>query len=188
MLINTFTNLNLLSSIDYKIKLVNWVDQAKRHIPDMTEADANIFFVTYRALLEEVDGPVGVSSSQAFRQNQMPSRNTPLSDYQVDVRCFAVFIALQLFAAAEKGGARNILGQDTWGVKESTTNMALGASPRSKVAKMNSVHNNYQIILHFVKTNLKLFLRLVSTDIHNDEVSLTANEFNSLRVLFKVKN
>ena len=48
--------------------------------------------------------------------------------------------------------------------------------------------NNYQIIMHFVKTNLKLFLRLVSTDIHNDEVSLTANEFNSLRVLFKVKN
>ena len=66
--------------------------------------------------------------------------------------------------------------------------MALSASPRSKVAKMNSVQNNYQIILHFVKTNLKLFLRLVSTDIHNDEVSLTANEFNSLRVLFKIKN
>jgi hypothetical protein len=30
-------------------------------------------------------------------------------------------------------------------------------------------------------------LRLVSTDIHNNEVSLTANEFNSLRVLFKVE-
>ena len=53
---------------------------------------------------------------------------------------------------------------------------------------MNNMHNNYQIILHFVKTNLKLFLRLVSTDIHNDEVSLTANEFNSLRILFKMKN
>ena len=53
---------------------------------------------------------------------------------------------------------------------------------------MNNVHNNYQIILHFVRNNLKLLLRLVSTDIHNDEVSLTANEFNSLRILFKVKN
>lgn len=81
-----------------------------------------------------------------------------------------------------------MLGQDSWGVKDQSANMALGASPRSKVAKMNSVHNGYQIVLHFVKTNLKLFLRLVSTDIHNDEVSLTANEFNSLRVLFKVKN
>lgn len=106
------------------------------------------------------------------------------------MRCFAVFIALQLFAsqAASDQGSRNILGQDTWGVKDNSSNIALGASPRSKVAKMNNVHNNYQIILHFVKTNLKLFLRLVSTDIHSEEVSLTANEFNSLRILFKVKN
>lgn len=73
-------------------------------------------------------------------------------------------------------------------MKDQTANMALGASPRSKVAKMNNLHNNYQIIWHFVKTNLKLFLRLVSTDIHNDEVSLTANEFNSLRILFKAKS
>ena len=29
VLVNTFTNLNLLSSIDYKIKLVNWVEQVK---------------------------------------------------------------------------------------------------------------------------------------------------------------
>ena len=156
----------------------------------MTDADANIFFITYRALLEEIDGPM-TSSSQAFKANQMPSRSSPIQDFQVDVRCFAVFIALQLFASqsnSEKGGARTILGQDTWGVKDNSQNMALGASPRSKVAKMNSVHNNYQIILHFVKTNLKLFLRLVSTDIHNEQVSLTANEFNSLRILFKVKN
>jgi len=113
-----------------------------------------------------------------------------LNDYQVDVRCFAVFIALQLFAsqAAKKEGASSLLGQDSWGVKDSSSNMALGASPRSKVSKMNNMHNNYQIILHFVKTNLKLFLRLVSTDIHSDEVSLTANEFNSLRILFKIKN
>ena len=38
----------------------------------------------------------------------------------------------------------------------------------------------------FVKTNLKLFLRLVSSDIHNKEVSLSATEFNTLRILFKV--
>jgi len=60
------------------------------------------------------------------------------------VRCFAVFIALQLFAqqAAADKGARSILGQDIWGVKDSSSN-ALGASPRSKVAKMNNMHNNY---------------------------------------------
>ena len=55
VLVNTFTNLNLLSSIDYKIKLSNWVDQAKRHIPDMIESDAHIYFLTYKALLHEID-------------------------------------------------------------------------------------------------------------------------------------
>jgi len=69
VLVNTFTNLNLLSSIDYKIKLVNWVDQAKKHIPDMTEQDANIYFVTYKALLEEVDSPSQGSTSAAYSHN-----------------------------------------------------------------------------------------------------------------------
>ena len=86
----------MLSSIDYKIKLVNWVDQAKRHIPDMTESDANIYFITYKALLEEVDSPV---ASGYMQSNSQPNRDLPLQDYQVDVRCFAVFIALQLFAS-----------------------------------------------------------------------------------------
>ena len=40
ILVDTFTNLNLLSSIDYKIKLQNWVDQAVKHIPGMSAADA----------------------------------------------------------------------------------------------------------------------------------------------------
>lgn len=34
---------------------------------------------------------------------------------------------------------------------------------------------------------MKLLLRLVSTDIHNKEVSLSATEFNTLRVLFRVQ-
>ena len=72
VLINTFTNLNLLSSIDYKIKLSNWVDQAKRHIPDMTETDANIYFITYRALLADVDNP-GSGSAMGSAANYMPS-------------------------------------------------------------------------------------------------------------------
>ena len=47
ILIDTFTNLNLLSSIDYKIKLNSWVDQATKHIPGMTEADATVYFLIY---------------------------------------------------------------------------------------------------------------------------------------------
>lgn len=55
ILIDTFTNLNLLSTIDYKIKLQNWVDQAVKHIPGMSENDATIYFLTYKNLLQDVD-------------------------------------------------------------------------------------------------------------------------------------
>jgi len=92
ILVTTFTNLNLLSSIDYKIKMHHWLEQAKRHIPGMTETDATIYFLTYKAMLEDVDSaaPNAVASG-TFKEQ-------PLSELQVDVRCFAIFIALQLFA------------------------------------------------------------------------------------------
>ena len=57
ILIDTFTNLNLLSSIDYKIKLQSWVDQATKHIPGMTENDATVYFLLYKNLLSEIDNP-----------------------------------------------------------------------------------------------------------------------------------
>ena len=49
----------------------------------MSEADAHVYFLTYKALLEEVDNPL-----------QKPNRDIPLNEYQVDVRCFAIFVAL----------------------------------------------------------------------------------------------
>jgi len=46
----------------------------------------------------------------------------------------------------------------------------------------------YSVILHFVKSNIKLFLRLVSSDIHNTEVSLSPTELNTMRILFKTSS
>ncbi len=105
----------------------------------------------------------------------------------MDVRCFAIFIILQLFAQTAKYSSetRNNLVKDSWpGMKESSSSAI--ASPRSKATKINYTSSEYQIITHFVKTNLRLILRLVSSDIHNSEVSLSATEFNTLRVLFRV--
>mmetsp|Transcript_39681 Transcript_39681/g.60795 ORF Transcript_39681/g.60795 Transcript_39681/m.60795 type:complete len:108 (+) Transcript_39681:132-455(+) len=92
VLIDTFTNLNLLSSIDYKITLKNWIDQSVKVIPGMTEADATIYYFTYRNLLQDID--------PEFDHDQQ--RHLPLNQYQVDVRCFGLFIALQLFASHSK--------------------------------------------------------------------------------------
>jgi len=61
------------------------------------------------------------------------------------------------------------------------------ASPRSKATRISMSSSEYQMIIHFIKTNMKLFLRLISSDIHIAEVSLSANEFNTLRILFQVE-
>lgn len=103
----------------------------------------------------------------------------------MDVRCFAIFTAMQLFTQQARDNEQSkIEAQDSWGFKENSDHLR---SPRSKsTSKLLSTNvSKFSILLHFIKNNLKLFLRLVSTDIHNTEVSLTANEFNSLRILFK---
>jgi hypothetical protein len=181
VLITTFTNLNLLSSIDYKIKMQHWIDQSRRHMPGMTEQDATIYFLAYKTMLEEVD-------AQNFTSAVTVNKDAPLSELQVDVRCFAIFIAMQLYTQqARDNETSKIEQQDSWGFQNAQSSSHHLSSPRQKTtSKLTATGmSKFSIMMHFIKNNLKLFLRLVSTDIHNTEVSLTANEFNSLRILFK---
>ena len=106
---NLFTNLNLLSSIEYKVKLSTWIEQSVRHIPGLSESDARVYFLTYRALLDDVE-------------NVIPNKDISLADYQVDIRSFALYIAIQLYTAQSKFATeqRNNLAKDTWGIKEPT--------------------------------------------------------------------
>ena len=63
----------------------------------------------------------------------------------------------------------------------------MNSSPRSKATRTSYTQSEYSLIVAFVKQNLKLLLWLVSTDIHNKEVQLSATEFNTLRVLFRIR-
>ena len=63
------------------------------------------------------------------------------------------------------------------------------SSPRGKTTNSSRGQTpglEYQFIVNFVKTNLKLFLRIIASDIHNTETSLNSSEFNTLKFLFKV--
>eukprot|EP00347_Sterkiella_histriomuscorum_P018435 403345520 len=191
VLLNLFTNLNLLSSIDYKIKLHQWVDQATRYWPQCTETDAQVYFLTYRALLEDIENQsssVGGGVNQ-MQQNIASGKDVPINEYQVDVRCFALFIAIQLYTTQTKfnSDSRSNLAKDSWGMKDNQMYGGSQASPRQKYTKVNYTQSEYQIISHFIKTNLKLLLRVISTDIHSTEVSLSATEFNTLRILFRIQ-
>jgi hypothetical protein len=63
------------------------------------------------------------------------------------------------------------------------------SSPRDSTPGRSTTRNRdaeYNTIINFVKTNMKLFLRLIASDIHNTETSLNSNEFNTLKFLFKI--
>lgn len=61
------------------------------------------------------------------------------------------------------------------------------SSPRGKTSarSINTGGLEYQTIVNFIKSNIKLFLRLIASDIHNTETSLNSNEFNTLKFFFK---
>jgi len=96
-------------------------------------------------LLEDVDNPAFIPGApNANQSNLESSKEAPIGEYQVDVRCFAIFIALQLYAstaASEKSST--FLEKDSWGVKENSSLISQGASPRSKVAKLNTNQSKY---------------------------------------------
>lgn len=129
------------------------------------------------------------SYGKSFTQSEV---DAPLHNYQVDVRCFGLFIALQLYSQTSKmtNDARANLEKDPWGMKESSSymNNSVSSSPRSKATRVSYSQSEYHLMVGFVKQNMKLFLRLISSDIHNKEVSLSATEFNTLRILFKVQS
>jgi hypothetical protein len=61
------------------------------------------------------------------------------------------------------------------------------SSPRGKSSGRTSATGlEYQSIVNFIKSNVKLFLRLIASDIHNTETSLNSNEFNTLKFIFKL--
>lgn len=53
----------------------------------MSESDATIYFLSYKTLLQEID-------SQNSNQAGAFDPNISIKQYQVDVRCFGLFIAL----------------------------------------------------------------------------------------------
>ncbi len=63
------------------------------------------------------------------------------------------------------------------------------ASPRSKVTRSHITSSEFSIIQTFVKTNIKFFLRLVSSEIHMvDNISLNEQEVDALRILLYLED
>ena len=109
MLVTLFKNLHLLSSIDYKITLIDWVEQALKYVPTLTANEAEVYFLTYKTLLDEIENPPAGFSAKSHKgqkahglEEGKGEEAKGTSQKQVDVRCFALFMALQLFTQSSK--------------------------------------------------------------------------------------
>jgi hypothetical protein len=90
-IIQLFRKLHIMSTIDYKISLEDWIEQSTKNLTGFTEKEAIILFNTYKAFSSEID-----QSSVNVKNDGKSQKNT------VDVRYFGLFFALQLFMIRTK--------------------------------------------------------------------------------------
>ena len=175
-IISLFRKLHILSEIDFKISMKEWLKNAIEI--GLTKTEATVLFHTFK--IYESDMPDNPPSTKNRYESTTNNKNT------VDVRYFGLFFALQSFSQRTK---ISLIVDKT----EKNPNFFSSplSSPRGKSSnnyRLGSQGMEYQFILNYIKSNLKLFLRIVASDIHNTETTINANEFNTLKFLFTIEN
>ena len=175
-IISLFRKLHILSEIDFKISMKEWLKNATEI--GLTKTEATVLFHTFK--IYESDMPDNPPSTKNRYESTTNNKNT------VDVRYFGLFFALQSFSQRTK---ISLIVDKT----EKNPNYFSSplSSPRGKSSnnyRLGSQGMEYQFILNYIKSNLKLFLRIVASDIHNTETTINANEFNTLKFLFTIEN
>ena len=169
-----FRKLRIFNELDFKISLKEWIQRTKEI--GISENESKVLFQTYKIF--DSDNPEYTSNVNS-RYESSSNKETVNASY------FGLFFILQTYLQRTKISL-NIEKNDK--SPSSYLNSPL-TSPRNK--NINSFRNQsqeqeYNYMVNFIKTNLKLFLRIISSDIHNTETNLNQNEFNTLRFLFKL--
>ena len=174
-IISLFRKLHILSEIDFKIPMKEWLKNAMEI--GLTKVEATVLFQTFK--IYEGDQPESQPSTKNRYESSTNNKNS------VDVRYFGLFFALQSFSQRTKISL--ILDKTEKNPNYFTSPLS---SPRGKSSNNYRLANQgmeYQFILNYIKSNLKLFLRIVASDIHNTETTINANEFNTLKFLFTIE-
>ena len=169
-----FRKLRIFNELDFKISLKEWIQRTKEI--GISENESKVLFQTYKIF--DSDNPEYTSNVNS-RYESSSNKETVNASY------FGLFLILQTYLQRTKISL-NIEKNDK--SPSSYLNSPL-TSPRNK--NINSFRNQsqeqeYNYMVNFIKTNLKLFLRIISSDIHNTETNINQNEFNTLRFLFKL--
>ena len=175
-IISLFRKLHILSEIDFKIPLKEWLKNATEI--GLSKTEATVLFQTFK--IYEGDHPENPLSTKNRYESSTNNKNS------VDVRYFGLFFALQSFSQRTKISL--IIDKTEKNPSYFTSPLS---SPRGKSSnnyRLASQGMEYQFILNYIKSNLKLFLRIVASDIHNTETTINANEFNTLKFLFTIED
>ena len=175
-IISLFRKLHILSEIDFRIPMKEWIKNATEI--GLSKIEATVLFQTFK--IYEGELPENPTSTKNRYESSTNNKNS------VDVRYFGLFFALQSFAQRTKISL--IVDKTEKNPNYFTSPLS---SPRGKSSnnyRLASQGMEYQFILNYIKSNLKLFLRIVASDIHNTETTINANEFNTLKFLFTIED
>jgi len=87
------------SSVDYKITMQQWCEKVAKKMPSLSEKDAEIYFLTYKTLVSDIEMQAPAPIGKAFKPASSPKDQT---EKTVDIRYFAVYMGMQLFCQSLK--------------------------------------------------------------------------------------
>ena len=143
-IISLFRKLHILSEIDFKIPMKEWLKNSTEL--GLSKTEAIVLFQTFK-IYESDQNDISQTVPKSRYESNTNSKNS------VDVRYFGLFFALQSF------------------------------SQRTKISLIidNKTEKNPNYFA-------SLFLRIIASDIHNTETTISANEFNTLKFLFTTED
>lgn len=123
-LTDLFKSLHLLSTFDYKINGSAWIEQSCKYVHGFSVTEAEFYFRTYILLARPIE------LFNEYRETEEFKGELKIEDLDVDVRCFAIFMATQLSAHRKPDD----VGQGDWAQEMKPSKNSI-SSPRSKVTR-----------------------------------------------------
>ena len=160
------------SSIDGKITSSQWAEAAIKQL-SLSLQESNVYFEIFRHL--------------AF--SRRPSQPV------VDVKQFSLFLALQLFSTTttrlsleNASSLSSKFNSEYPGINNLGASFpSPGASPRTKAVRgflFTQSSSDIQLAYQFIRSHLKLLLKVISVDMNESNPMITSGDFNHLSLVF----
>ena len=160
------------ASIEGKIAASQWAEAAIKQL-SLSLQESNVYFEIFRHLA----------------YTRKPAQ--PI----VDVKQFCLYLVLQLYSTTttrmsleNASSLSSKFNSEYPGINNLGSSFpSPGASPRTKAVRgflFTQSSSDIQLAYQFIKTHLKLLLKVISTDMNDPNPMITSSDFNSLNLIF----